>query len=316
MPPRLAPTAVLVAGLLVAGCARPAAPPPDVASEIRHAIATNDLEAARIAVARGGPAAETPDALEQRALLARAEGAAAQADAARRDAQTVFDAARAAVRGRPVDEDAHLATAIGLAVEVLGQDSAERGDRSGAVAFLNDQLAAYRGTSIEKRIEKNLNLLTLEGATAPPLDLSESLDATPLPTLASLQGHPLVLFFWAHWCPDCKAEGPILERLVAKYKPNGLRLVAPTQRYGYVAGGDPAAPEVEKPYIDRVRHQYYAWLVGEPVPLAAANHTRYGVTSTPTLVLVDRTGRVALYHPGTMTEEALEAGIRTIVGAN
>ena len=39
------------------------------------------------------------------------------------------------------------------------------------------------------------------------------------------------------------------------------------------------------------------------------NHTRYGVSTTPTLVLVDRRGIVRLYHPGNMTEEELSAVI-------
>jgi thiol-disulfide isomerase/thioredoxin len=28
-----------------------------------------------------------------------------------------------------------------------------------------------------------------------------------------------VLFFWAHWCPDCKIQGPILSELLAKPHP-------------------------------------------------------------------------------------------------
>jgi thioredoxin-related protein len=37
---------------------------------------------------------------------------------------------------------------------------------------------------------------------------------------------------------------------------------------------------------------------------------RYGVSTTPTIVLVDRRGLVRLYNPGRMTEEALEPIVR------
>jgi len=66
----------------------------------------------------------------------------------------------------------------------------------------------------------------------------------------------VILFFWAHWCPDCKAEGPILAALYAKYQPQGLAIVAPTQRFGYVAGGAPASPDEELRYMREVRDKY------------------------------------------------------------
>jgi thiol-disulfide isomerase/thioredoxin len=166
----------------------------------------------------------------------------------------------------------------------------------------------YRGTSLQKRIQKNINLLTLEGHPAPPLDLSESIGPKP-PTFAQLAGKVVVLFFWAHWCPDCKIEGPILARLFEKYRSGGLAIVAPTQRYGYVAGGALAPPDEELRYIADVRDKYYPFLATLPVPLAVANHERYGVSSTPTVVILDRQGMVRLYHPGRMTEEELESAV-------
>jgi thioredoxin-related protein len=39
----------------------------------------------------------------------------------------------------------------------------------------------------------------------------------------------------------------------------------------------------------------------------------YGMDATPTLVLVDRAGKVALYHPGQMTREELEPQIVKLV---
>jgi len=46
-----------------------------------------------------------------------------------------------------------------------------------------------------------------------------------------------------------------------------------------------------------------------PVPISKANFTNYGASTTPTLVLVDRNGRVALYHPGLMQYDDLRGAI-------
>lgn len=240
-----------------------------------------------------------------------ARGAATErrwADAERfaRQARTEGLAAR---RGRSVDADPFLPNAIGNAIDVLAQVLVERGERIDAVRFVQDEMRTYRGTSIEKRIQKTLNLYTLEGTSAPALDLTEYIGTTP-PPLTSFRGKVVLLFFWAHWCPDCKAQAPILATLYDKYRDQGLVIVAPTQRYGYAAGGTPATPADEKRHIEQVRAEYYPVLAGVPMPLATANHLRYGVSSTPTLALLDRTGIVRLYNPGRMTLEALEAVIQ------
>ena len=207
------------------------------------------------------------------------------------------------------------ANALGAAIEVQAQVSVDRGARSDAVAFLERELATYRCTAIHKRLQKSINLLTLEGRPAPTLALSESIGIRP-PTFRDLQGKVVVLFFWAHWCPDCKIEGPILAKLFAKYQSRGLAIVAPTQRYGYVAGGAPASPDDELRYIVEVRDKYYPFLATLPVPVSAANHERYGVSSTPTVVILDRAGVVRLYHPGRLTEEELEAQLQPLLSAS
>ena len=108
-------------------------------------------------------------------------------------------------------------------------------------------------------------------------------------------------------------QGPILAELLAKYRTQGLAVVAPTQRFGYVAGGAPAGPDEELRYIRQVRDTYYGFLADLPVPVSEANHTLYGVSSTPTVIVVDRQGIVKLYHPGRMTKEELEQQVRPLL---
>jgi thioredoxin-related protein len=82
-------------------------------------------------------------------------------------------------------------------------------------------------------------------------------------------------------------------------------VVAPTQHYGYVAGGQDAPADVETRYIKAVFAQYYAGIGGVEVPLSEENFGRYGVSTTPTLVLVDGAGVVRLYNPGNVSYEKL-----------
>ena len=51
------------------------------------------------------------------------------------------------------------------------------------------------------------------------------------------------------------------------------------------------------------------------VPMTEQNHKRYGVSTTPTLVILDRQGIVRLYHPGMMTAAELDAVIKPFLAA-
>ena len=73
---------------------------------------------------------------------------------------------------RPLDAEPDLPLALGASIEVAAQVLAARGRRSEAVAFLQQEFKTWRTTSIGLRIQKNVNLLSMEGKPAPALDLS------------------------------------------------------------------------------------------------------------------------------------------------
>jgi thiol-disulfide isomerase/thioredoxin len=250
----------------------------------------------------------TPEYLEALSWIARGDLITRQFDKADSNAEETEKLAVQALATRPLDAEPHLPLALGAAIEVEAQLLTANGDRAGALALLHKDLLAYRNTSIRTRIQKNINLLSLEGRAAPALEVREFLGAQPAPLL-SLRGKPVLLFFWAHWCPDCKQEEHILAQVAREYAPKGLVMIAPTQRYGYVANGDEASPADELKYIEKIRHQYYADLLAVPAPVSEANFRNYGASTTPTLVLIDRHGIVRLYHPGAMTLDELRAAL-------
>jgi len=210
---------------------------------------------------------------------------------------------------RKLDAEPHLPIALGAAYEVLAEALAEKGQQAKAVSLLRSALARYENTSIRARLQKNLNLLTLVGQPAPPLQVTQYLGPKP-PTLASLKGSPVLVFFWAHWCVDCKAEVPVIARLRQEFAAEGLVVIGPTQLYGYAAQGADAAPDQERAYIESVRARYYASLQDMPVPLSKQNFNAYGASTTPTLVVLNRAGQVAMYHPGAVSYDELRSAVK------
>jgi hypothetical protein len=106
--------------------------------------------------------------------LSRGALAEGQADRAEPYAVEAQRLALAALGSRTIDEDARLANAVGAAIEVQAQLSTDRGARSDAIVLLERELKTYRNTSIAKRIQKNINLLTLESHPAPARSSSSS----------------------------------------------------------------------------------------------------------------------------------------------
>jgi len=214
---------------------------------------------------------------------------------------------------RKLDADAALPQALGASIEVQALVATAQGRRDEAVLFLRQELKRWYATSIRARIQKNLNLLTLEGKPAPPLQMTQALTSRKLETLAAHRGHPVLLFFWAHWCADCKGEIAIIRAIEQQYGKRGLTVIAPTQHYGYVAGGQEATPAVETGYIKSVYNQYYAGLGNVEVPVSEENFANYGVSTTPTLVLVDAKGIVRMYNTGALSYDQLAAKIAPFV---
>jgi thiol-disulfide isomerase/thioredoxin len=255
----------------------------------------------------------TPESIEAHSWLARGALNARQLEKAEdyavKTQQLVLDQLKKTFSA--LDAEQHLPIALGAAIEVQAQAKAAQGEAGPAVDFLQQQLKLYFNTSIRARIQKNLNVLSLEGKPAPPLKITEHLGAAPK-SLSAYRGHPVLLFFWAHWCSDCKSDIPIIHKLMDDYSSKGLALIGPTQRYGYGAGGATLAPAAELKYIEEVRQKFYAPLSGMTIPVSEENFKRYGASTTPTLVLVDARGIVRMYHSGAMSYEDLHSKLQTI----
>ena len=284
-----------------------------IVDNVRYLLAQNNFSGAEAQLASYRNQRGTdPEYVEAYSWLARGALDAGQYDQAAAYAKETKALAVEQLKTRVLDAEPHLPLALGAALEVQSQVLADRGQKTQAISLLQAALRTYGNTSIQDRIQKNINLISFQGKLAPVLKSDQYL-GSPLPAAAALKGSPVLLFFWAHWCGDCKAEAPIITQLRSEYASKGLKVIGPTRLYGYTAQVEHARPSDELQYIDAVRHRFYSGLLDMPVPINTQNFQVFGASTTPTLVLLDKAGKVAWYHPGAVPYGELRGEIQKVI---
>jgi len=109
---------------------------------------------------------------------------------------------------------------------------------------------------------------------------------------------PTMLVFWASWCPDCKAETPAVKAVYDSYAPKGLNVIGIS-----TAGKDTV--DMVKAYVQENGLKYPVYY--DSIKAAAK---AYGITWIPTVILLDKTGKVVYKGPKVSVPaiEALLAG--------
>jgi thiol-disulfide isomerase/thioredoxin len=94
--------------------------------------------------------------------------------------------------------------------------------------------------------------------------------------LSDFQGRPVILVFWATWCPYCKLLLPGIAELNNKYESRGLKVLAVN------------IMEDWKPAVYWRNHEYKFDTVIDGDNVAAM----YGVRGTPGIVFIDPAGKI------------------------
>ena len=288
----------------------PAPAPPDDVRMIRYKISAGDLPSAEsILEYHEAEKGQDDDYLLGLAWVARGAALTGDWKAASEHAAAGRALAFSKLKSsRDYDANREAVYLLGSAIEVQAQALAASGRKTDAIRFLDDSSRelekAHAPYNIRARVWKRRNLMELEGQPAPAVRAEDHVGADA-PSLASLRGKPVVLFFWWEACGDCKMQSAPLRRTVERYLPKGVVFVAPTRYYGT----DRAQ---EKAKIEKAWKEIYQLPAAVSAPISDEAMVRYGVSATPTFVFVDRKGVVRKYSPTRMTEERLAAAIEEI----
>jgi thiol-disulfide isomerase/thioredoxin len=118
------------------------------------------------------------------------------------------------------------------------------------------------------------------------------LDGKPV-ALDQLKGKVVMVNFWATWCPTCKAEMPQWQKFYDTYKGKGFELIAVS------------IDDDEKLLRDVCKERGFTF----PVAWRYDDKTddNFGdIIGTPTLYIVDKTGKVAWMKRGRVTYAQLQ----------
>jgi len=129
------------------------------------------------------------------------------------------------------------------------------------------------------------------------------IDGEPLP-LASLQGKPVLVTFWATSCPGCIKEMPHLIELYEELAPRGLEIIGIAMDYD---------PPNQVAAMRKARNIPY------PIALdinADAARAFGNVRLTPTSFLIAPNGQIVFQKIGEMNIDALRADILAMLGSS
>ncbi len=120
--------------------------------------------------------------------------------------------------------------------------------------------------------------------------------------LSDFYGKPIVLNFWASWCPPCKEEMPYFETVNSEYGQDVQFLMV------NMVGS--RADETEHVASDFITQSGYTFPVFYDTNQDAAY--TYGVYSLPTTYFIDENANIIAGAQGSISEEMLREGVSLI----
>lgn len=119
--------------------------------------------------------------------------------------------------------------------------------------------------------------------------------------LADFKGKPMLINFWATWCPPCLEEIPYFVELVDEYKDEGLVVLG--------ISTDDTADQL-RPFAGDLKMNYPV-LVGLDQP--EVERAFGAMWAIPVTIFVKKDGTVCKTHRGTQTKEFFEQHVKALL---
>jgi thiol-disulfide isomerase/thioredoxin len=116
---------------------------------------------------------------------------------------------------------------------------------------------------------------------AQPIEFTlPDLQGSPL-SIKDLRGHPLIVDFWATWCPPCRKQIPELKAIYDRYRSHGLIVIGV------------ACDAIEGAGVRDVKQFVKKLAINYPILIGTAAVTdKLGVEGMPTTMFLDRHGNL------------------------
>ena len=140
---------------------------------------------------------------------------------------------------------------------------------------------------------------TRVGKPAPEIVLN-TFDGTEF-SLSAHWGSPIVLNFWASWCPPCRDEAPALKALWQEWHDDGLVVVGVNSQDGF-DDAEAFIREFDVPYVNVIDADGKASI-------------DYGVVGLPVTLFIGKGGTVEHRYVGALRAEVVKPWIEDLVAA-
>lgn len=125
-----------------------------------------------------------------------------------------------------------------------------------------------------------------------PLLVADSIQGDTLDLQKMADEGPVLLYFWATWCPYCRKTSPMVSKLAYRYKVIAIALQS---------GSDKQVLEYQR------KHRLKFSTINDP---DGGLSSYWGVRGTPTMVIVNSDGEVAWVTSGVTSKLGLQTGLQ------
>lgn len=122
-------------------------------------------------------------------------------------------------------------------------------------------------------------------------------------SFSSFQGRPVVLNFWASWCPPCKAEMPDYEKMYQQYASKGVVFMMVN-----MTDGSKETVSTAQKFLKDNQYTFQAYFDVE----GSASET-YGISSIPDSVFINKNGEIIGAYKGMLDSATMQKNIEAIL---